>query len=80
MKNKPTPRVTLAQNEAAPVSREVLAEAIVKLSDAAVALRNGGLNQRAVVVLLADKTKLSKQTVKVVVDAIAQLRLDYTTR
>lgn len=73
-------KIVLDQAEDEPVERHVLATAIVKISEAADALKKSGLNQRAVVVLLADKTKIAKGTIEDVLDGLADLRSDYTIR
>lgn len=60
------------------VTKEMLATAICKLSDSANELLASGLNEKAILVLLADSSKMSKKSIKKVLDAMAQLRADYT--
>jgi 2-phospho-L-lactate guanylyltransferase (CobY/MobA/RfbA family) len=60
------------------VTKEMLSTSICKLSDAANELLNSGLNEKAILVLLSDYTKISKKTVKKVLDAMGQLRAEYT--
>jgi 2-phospho-L-lactate guanylyltransferase (CobY/MobA/RfbA family) len=60
------------------ITKDVLATTISKLSDATSALLNSGLNEKAILTLLADSTKLSKKSIKRIIDAINQLRADYT--
>lgn len=60
------------------IPREVLAKEICKLSDAINKLLLSGLNVKAIVVLLRDSTGLSKRNIQAVINAIAQLRADYT--
>lgn len=57
-----------------PETREILAEAIVRLGDAVKQLDNSGLNRRAIVLLLQDATKLSKRDIETVLNAIPRLR------
>lgn len=74
----PRRRIVLDQAEDEPVERHILATAIVKISEAAEALKKSGLNQRAIVVLLSDKTKIAKGLIEDVLDGLADLKRDYT--
>ena len=61
-----------------PVSKEILAEAIVRIGEAAERLQqDGGLNKRAVVTLLADYTRMGKREIETVLDALPRLRSWY---
>ena len=60
-----------------PIPKEVLAEAIVKISAAAVALRESGLNRRGIIILLQAKTHLSRETIVSVLDGLEDLKKDY---
>lgn len=71
-------RVNVTQDEDAPVPKDVLANEICRLSDSANKLLASGLNEKAVVVLLHDATKIPKNKITAVLDALAQLRTDYT--
>lgn len=55
-----------------------LSSAIIKLSDASNQILNEGLNEKALIVLLADSTKLSKRTIGKVLQGINELRAEYT--
>ncbi len=71
-------RLVVAQSsEGEPVPKEVLATAIVKISEGVEALRRSGLNERGVLALLSDKTGYGKGTLKMVLDALADLKKDY---
>jgi hypothetical protein len=61
------------------VSKEILAEAIVRIGQAAERLqRDGGLNERAVVVLIQDYApELTKKQIKTVLNALPRLREMY---
>jgi hypothetical protein len=72
-------KAKIVQDEEAPVEREVLATAIVSISDAVKRLYDGGLNRRAVVALIADDTKLGKGTISAVLDSLLELRKTYTS-
>lgn len=61
-----------------PVEREILADAIVKLSDAVQRLDSAsGLNRTAIVILLQADTKLPRRSIEAVLDAISMLRERY---
>lgn len=60
------------------VTKDVLAKSICDLSDATNKLMASGLNESAIIVLLQDSTKQSKRAIKRVLDAMSQLRADYT--
>ena len=58
-----------------PIKKEILAEAIVRIGNAANTLQNdSGLNKRALVVLLQDYTKLPKGDITTILDALPRLR------
>ena len=57
-----------------PESKEILAEAVVRISKALTALKEGGLNDEAIIVLVKDQTKLSKRAIRDVFWALRRLR------
>lgn len=57
-----------------PESKEILAASIVKISEALFALQAGGLNEKAIIVLVQDATKLSQRDIKSVIDALRKLK------
>jgi|SRR5271156_1864824 len=61
-----------------PVTQEVLATAIVAISEAVEKLYKTGLNRKAVVALIADDTKLGKGTIETVLSSLLDLRKTYT--
>lgn len=65
------------ENPADVVQPEVLASAIRDIGAAARKLAASGLNRKAVVVLVADASKVSRSTVGAVLDALATLERDY---
>lgn len=69
--------VVVKQDEDTPIAKEVLADAIVKISSAVEALRRSGLNERAIIVLVSDKSKISKGVIETVLDGLADLRAAY---
>lgn len=69
---RPTPTPTIDG-----VPKETLERAIVKISESVQALRKSGLNERAIVTLLADSTKVSKRTIETVLEGLDGLRARY---
>ncbi len=57
-----------------PITKEILAESIVRIGSAFNALKSSGLNEAAVIVLIHDATKLSKRDIKDVLDALSRLK------
>lgn len=70
-------RVNIKQNEDNPVPKDILAEAIVKMSKAVQDLKRSGLNEKAIIVLVQDITKLPKSDIRAVLNAQYQLAKDY---
>ena len=60
-----------------PESKEILAEAIVRIGDAVVKLNQSGLNRKAIELLLYDATKVPKAQIRLVLDALPRLRSWY---
>lgn len=69
--------IRVIQDEEKPVPKEVLAEAIVKIGAAADALKASGLNEKAIVILLSDATKVGKPDIRAVLNGLRQLRAWY---
>lgn len=61
------------------IPMDVLAKSITQISMAASALRRSGLGENAVILLLSDKSKLSKRQCKTVLDAMIALKATYLT-
>ena len=57
-----------------PQTKEILAEAIVKISDGFVSLQRSGLNKQAIIILLQAETKLSQRDIRIVLDALPRLK------
>lgn len=60
-----------------PESKEVLAEAIVKIGKAAQQLRDSGLNEEAIIILLHHKTRVGMGHIKSVLEGLRQLEAWY---
>ena len=79
MQKQNAAKVVIKQDPIAPVEKEVLAQAIVRISECFIALRKNGLKKEAVIVLVARSSAQSMNTVKRVLDSLETLRQDYTT-
>lgn len=66
-------RIRVKKNEEKPESKEILAEAIVNIGNAARKLSVSGLNRRAIVALLYDMTKINKTEIGTILDGLNQL-------
>lgn len=71
-------KLKIEQDPDAPVERAVLAKAILDISAAVTALKKSGLNRKAIVVLAAHASKQPQYIVANVLDALEQLKRDYT--
>ena len=60
-----------------PVAKEILAEAIVAIGKAADELHASGLNEKAVIVLLHDYSKVGKPAIRDVLKGLRQLKAWY---
>lgn len=61
-----------------PVTKPVLATAILAISESVKQLYGSGLNRKAVVALIADDTKLGKGTIETVLSSLQDLAKTYT--
>lgn len=59
---------------APPETKEILAEAIVRIGDGFNSLLKSGLNREAVVVLLHAKTAVNKKDIVAVLDGLTRLK------
>jgi hypothetical protein len=65
--------IKVKKNEDSPESKEILAEAIVKIGEASKKLLASGLNRDAIVVLLHDATKISKRDINIILNGLTRL-------
>jgi len=70
--------VRVVQDEEKPVTKEVLATAITQISEAVRKLEKSGLNQKAIVALINDDTKLGKGLIETVLISLRDLAKTYT--
>lgn len=69
--------VTVKNDGDKPVSKEILAEAIVRISESLLKLRKSGLNDKAIIALVKDDTGISKAQIQVTLDSLAHLSKSY---
>ena len=60
-----------------PESKEILAEAIVRIGESFQKLQASGLNKRAIIILIQAETKLSQRDITLVLDALPRLKSWY---
>jgi len=66
--------IKVIKNQEKPETREVLAEAIIRISEGLTSLEKSGLNRKAIVALIADGTTVGKPDIRTVLDALARLK------
>lgn len=76
MKNEKakTQVITVKTNEANPEPMEVLAKAVIEISDAFKKIEAGPLRQHTIILLLQDATKLPQRDIKKVLEAAPKLK------
>ena len=72
-----TQSITVKVNETNPEPLEVLAKAIIEISDAFIKIQNGPLQRRTIVLLLKDYTGLAGRDIERVLDAAPKLKTFY---
>lgn len=65
--------VRVIKSETNPETTEILAEAIVRIGKGLADLQKSGLNQKAIVLLLHDATKVGKPDIRKILDALPRL-------
>lgn len=70
-------RISVKKDPEQPESKEVLAEAVVRIGEAMEALKKSGLNEQAIVVLLHHETKIPMRDIRIVFSGLRQLRGRY---
>lgn len=66
--------VKVIKDQENPQSTEILAEAIVRIGEAADKLHQSGLNDHAIFVLIQHETKLPMRDIKLVFDSMRKLK------
>jgi hypothetical protein len=57
-----------------PESKEILAAAITRISESFAKLAESGLNREAIIILIHDRTKISKRDIRIILDSLTRLR------
>ena len=70
-------RISVTKSQEKPETTEILAKAIVRIGEGFEALSNSGINQRGIVVLLKDCTKLPAIDIECILKALKQLKSWY---
>lgn len=70
-------QITVKVNETAPEPLEVLAKAIIEVSDAFIKIQNGPLQRRTIILLLKDYTGLAGRDIEKILDAAPKLKTWY---
>lgn len=66
--------IKIKKNKDKPESTEILAEAIVRIGDAFEKLKQSGLNESAIVILVHDASKVSKSNIRLVLNSLKRLK------
>lgn len=67
-------KVKVIKNVEKPETKEILAEAIVRISNGFETLQKNGLNEDAIVALVQDQTGLAKRDIKLVLKSLRTLK------
>ena len=70
-------KIKVVKNAEKPESTEILAEAIIRISEAFEKLKASGLNETAIEVLIYDATKVSKRDIRLIFKSLRQLKAWY---
>ena len=57
-----------------PETKEILADAIIRISDGFTALQKSGLNMRAIILLIKDQTNLPMRDIELVLKTLPRLK------
>ncbi len=74
--NRPN-RVTVEQKKEDPIERKVLARSILDISASMHKLLGSGLNERAIVALVADYSGVGRPDIRAVLNSLRQLSKEY---
>lgn len=68
------PNIKVVKNAEKPESKEILAEAIVRIGASLDALAKSGLNEKAIVVLIHAETKIAMRDIRDILAAMRKLK------
>lgn len=66
--------IKIIKNQDKPETREILAEAIVRIGESMEKLSSSGLNKKAIIALIQDDTKLGKGCIETVLESLTRLK------
>jgi ribosome biogenesis GTPase A len=66
--------IKIVKNAEKPETTEILAEAVIRISENLERLQRSGLNQRAIEALVFDYTKVPKRDIKLILQSLAKMR------
>lgn len=69
--------IKVIKNKEKPESKEILAEAIVRISESFLKLQESGLNEKAIIALIYDYSKVSKSNILLVLNSLRKLKSWY---
>lgn len=67
-------KIKVVKNEDVPETKEILAEAIIRIGESFERLKQSGLNEHAIVVLIHDHSKVSKRDIKIVLNNLRLMK------
>lgn len=77
---KKNPVATVVQDEQEPIAAEIMAKAIVEISEAMKRVINSGIRRRAIVTLIHEQSKVGKREIELVLNNLDQFRSLWCTR
>lgn len=66
--------IKIIKNEDKPEPTEILAEAVIRIGENMEKLQKSGLNNRAIIALVYDYTKIPKRDIEAVIGSLAKLK------
>ena len=70
-------QIKIIKNMEKPEPVEILAEAVIRIGENMEKLQKSGLNQRAIVALLYDYTKVPKRDIELILSSLAKMKSWY---
>lgn len=69
-----TPKIKVVKNAETPEPKEILAEAIVRIGENFERLKQSGLNEDAIVILIHDYSKVPKKDIRIVLNNLRLMK------
>lgn len=67
-------QIKIVKNEVKPEPTEILAEAVIRISENFVKLQESGINKTGIIALIHDYTKIPKRDILLVLESLAKLK------